>query len=436
LGGVVIFLAGLSFVIPLLKKDKVAKQVGSVGESAVEAPYTDYRGIARPREQPIVRQEGGVPEFADLPVVESDENNEGRLPEQSPLPAQPVARVSGGSGGGGGGYSGYVRPDTRTDSLRGKNILGIKGLTPTQKQYLDGTGVVAEPVVAGAAVAENPYAKYGLPPKDEYIASILAATGAGGAGGVPAGGYSGYQSSPYSVYGGQLSGGVSNYNAQNDQSGKLQFYQQGRENVGQGAWLPQAAVWQGTIFDATLLSDINTDLPGECVAIISKNIYSSLDGKHLIIPQNSRLLGTYNSSISYSQSRVQVGWHTLIRPDGYAISLGNMQATDQKGAVGLPGIINDHPFQYLKVLALISAFRVLTTELDNTAASSDNQYVQNLAADTQSVINTFSAKIIDRAMDVQPTIVIKAGTKINIVTNNTLMLPPLEPYPVSKPYHR
>jgi type IV secretion system protein VirB10 len=146
-----------------------------------------------------------------------------------------------------------------------------------------------------------------MPSKEDYTAQMLSAYGQGGT--------PGYGSS-------------SSYANQNDQSGKQQFYTAGRENAGNGVWLGPATIWQGTIFEATLTSNINTDLPGEVMAVISKNVYSSLDGKYLLVPQNSKLFGSYNSSISYSQSRVQVAWHTLIRPDGYAISLGNMAATD------------------------------------------------------------------------------------------------------------
>jgi hypothetical protein len=85
-----------------------------------------------------------------------------------------------------------------------------------------------------------------------------------------------------------------------------------------------------------------------------------------------------NSSISYSQSRVQVAWHTLIRPDGYVISLGNMADTDAQGAAGLKGLVNDHPFQYLKAIALMSVFNIISSEFENTAAGTDNQYVSSI----------------------------------------------------------
>jgi type IV secretion system protein VirB10 len=419
--GVMVFLVILSIFVPLFKPKQ--KENATEIPSAQNVQNTDYESIAKPKEESFVAVEETAifdsEEIPDIPLALD------AVTTESP-PEVPSSQISPVSTNTGGGYYASTRPNTRDDRLQSKSISGIKGLTPTQKQYADGSTIS----IAQVPEQNNPYAQFSLPTKDQYMQQMLALSGQ-------------TQQNTRTVaptYGGQAGAGYgmqNNYITQNDQSGKMQFYQNGRENAGQGQWLPQASIWQGTIFEATLLSDINTDLPGEAVAVISKNVYSSLDGKYMLIPQNSRLFGTYNSSISYSQSRIQVGWHTLIRPDGYAINLGNMQATDARGAAGLPGIINDHPFQYLKALGLISAFRILGTELTNsTAAYQDNQYVQNLAADTQNIVNQFGSKIIDRALDVQPTIVIRAGTKINIAVNSTLLLPPLEPYPVNEPYHR
>lgn len=177
-------------------------------------------------------------------------------------------------------------------------------------------------------------------------------------------------------------------------------------------------------------------MPGEITARVAKNVYSSQDGRFLLIPQNSVLYGSYNSSISYAQKRVQVGWHTLIRPDGYQINLGNMNATDAKGASGLKGFVNDHPFAYLKAIGLMSVFSIINSEFQNSMGDTNNEYVQNVMANTQQVTNELGEKLIDRAMNVQPTIKIKSGTKINIVASQNLQLPPCEEIPVTEHYRK
>jgi type IV secretion system protein VirB10 len=405
LGVMVIFVIITLFVLPMAGKKKKADS-RLPGKTPVTA--VDYSSL--------VPKKKGEPE--DIKTIEENFMDDDEIMQslppvnpdyqyRAPEPEKPAPPNTSGSA------TAPERPNTRNDRLQAKSISGIKGITPTQKQYVSGSGY--QPPEAMAAAPSNPYAQFGMPPKDEYMAQMLSQYSQGTSASYQAG---------------------NNYANQNDQSGKMNFYNSGRENAGNGTWLGPYTIWQGTIFEATLTSAINTDLPGEITAVISKNVYSSLDGRYMLIPQNSKLYGSYNSSISYSQSRIQVGWHTLIRPDGYFINLGNMAATDAQGAAGLKGFINDHPFQYLKALALMSVFNIVSGEFENTASGSNNQYVQNLMADTQNVVATLGSKLIDRAMDVQPTITIKAGLKINIVANTNLALPPIEPYEVSMPYHR
>lgn len=396
-GILVIFIIFSMFITPLLKKKQQAK-TKKPDMTAVTA--VDYSALIPKKAKEPIPADSDDDEIIlqNLPPV--DPAYQYVPPPETPPPVMAT----------GGGYS--DRPDTRGDHLQSKSISGIKGITPSQRQYLSATGGPYQ----GAAppMQDNPYAQFGMPTKEDYTAQMLAQ-------------YS--QTAP-------SFNAMNSYSNQNDQSGKMNFYNSGRENAGNGVWLGPATIWQGTIFEATLTSNINTDLPGEVTALIAKNVYSSLDGRYLLIPQNSRLFGSYNSSISYSQSRVQVGWHTLIRPDGYAINLGNMIATDAQGAAGLKGFINDHPFQYLKALGLMTAFNIISGEFENTATGTDNLYVQNIMADSQSIVRTLGSKLIDRAMDVQPTITIKAGLKINIVANTNLALPPLKPYDVTMPYHK
>ena len=159
-------------------------------------------------------------------------------------------------------------------------------------------------------------------------------------------------------------------------------------------------------------------------------------GRYLLIPQNSILYGKYNSSISYAQSRAQIVWERLIRPDGYALDLGGQNASDAKGASGVKGFINDHPLAYVKAILLMSVFSAVNTEFTGVGKYTDNQYAQNAAANAQQITAQLGEKLIDRAMNVQPTIKIPAGKKINIITNQTFSLPPVPMVPVTQRYIR
>lgn len=309
-------------------------------------------------------------------------------------------------GGQAGGYTVEV-PDTRNDRLQGKTISGIKGLTSTQESYATNYEIQKEmnskEAASNTRVTGSSSMRNSLDP-DKYSSQLLSSLN------------------------------TNSYESQNDQKGKSSFYNQNRGTGGSGLWLGLNTIWQGTIFNVVLTSEINTDLPGEVTGRVSKNVYSSQDGRFLLIPQNSVLIGNYNSSISYSQSRAQVIWHTLIRPDGYQINLGAMNGTDTKGAAGLKGFVNDHPMAYVKAILLMSTFSIINGEFQASQKNTNNQYVQNIAANSQEMVNKLGEKLIDRAMDVQPTIVIKAGTEVNVVVNQNLTLPEYKKPEITQKY--
>ena len=201
-------------------------------------------------------------------------------------------------------------------------------------------------------------------------------------------------------------------------------------------WNSILSLWKGTIISAVLDTSINTDLPGQVMAHVNKNVYSSQDGKYLLIPQGSRLYGEYNSNISYGQSQVQVVWNTLIRTDGLEINLGSMNGIDAYGVSGYKGFKTEHPFEYVKAMGLIAMFSIIDTGVNRSIDTANNTYAQNVMADVYSSGKKLGDKIVDRAMDIQPTIKIKSGTEVALITNLTIDIPPMENIPVTEKYVR
>jgi len=229
---------------------------------------------------------------------------------------------------------------------------------------------------------------------------------------------------------------ASSYKMQNDQRGKEEFMNRAKGEGGKYQWNSEFSLWKGTVISAVLDTGINTDLPGVVKATVTTNVYSSNNGKYLLIPQGSQLIAEYNSSISYGQNRVQVAWNTLIRPDGLEIDLGNLNGVDAYGASGYKGFRTEHPFEYAKAIGLIAVFSILDTKANNMIGNSSNQYAQNALSDAYKTTKTLTDKIVDRALDVQPTIKIPAGKEIKLITNITMDIPPLDPYPVEQRYIR
>lgn len=225
------------------------------------------------------------------------------------------------------------------------------------------------------------------------------------------------------------------YEQQNNQSNKQQFAE---KNAGQTSfqWNSDYSLWKGTVITGVLDTGVNTDLPGQIMAHVTKNVYSSKDGTYLLIPQGSRLYGEYNSLVSYGQVRIQVVWNTLIRPDGLELSLGTMTGIDKYGYSGYKGYKTEHPFEFAKAMGLIAMFSIFDTKMANTIDTQNNQYAQNALSSAYSEAKQMSNKILERAMDIQPTIKIKAGTEINLITNLTIDLPPVEDHEVTQKYVR
>lgn len=229
---------------------------------------------------------------------------------------------------------------------------------------------------------------------------------------------------------------ASSYERQNNQSGKEEFMNRNTDNAGSYQWNSDYTLWKGTVIPAVLDIGVNTDLPGFVTATVTTNVYSSNNGRYLLIPQGSRLFAEYNSSVSYGQNRIQVAWNTLIRPDGLEINLGSVPGVDAQGYAGYKAWKTEHPFEYAKAIGLIALFSIIDTKAANTIKAQNNTYAQNALSDAYSTAQKLNEKIIDRALDIQATLRKKSGEEVKLITNITMELPPIEPYPVEQKYVR
>ncbi|KMZ13570.1 Conjugative transfer protein TrbI [Candidatus Burkholderia humilis] len=101
-------------------------------------------------------------------------------------------------------------------------------------------------------------------------------------------------------------------------------------------------VMAGTVIAAALVTGIKSDVPGDVIATVTEPIYDTATGQYLLIPQDARLFGKYNSQASYGQSRVQVVWNRIILPDTSSITLDNLAGADPAGYAGLEDGVDWH----------------------------------------------------------------------------------------------
>jgi type IV secretion system protein VirB10 len=234
----------------------------------------------------------------------------------------------------------------------------------------------------------------------------------------------------------QLSYGADPYAAQNAQDNKQEFYSGGSGGaIDSGGFLQDNALWIGTIIPGILETGINTDLPGDIVARVTQNVYDSRTGRNILIPQGTIMAARYNSSVSYAQKRVQIAWDVMVRPDGFMVELGGMNAVDPLGFSGQEAEYHENWFEYLKAAGIIALFSVANARMTEEAAKyASSETAGAVAQSSSEFVNQLGGNFVSRAMNIQPTLTVDGGTLINIMLNKTIYLPPLDDFPVSKKY--
>ena len=177
----------------------------------------------------------------------------------------------------------------------------------------------------------------------------------------------------------------------------------------------------GDFIPATLQTGINSDLPSKViVAVVSENVRDTISGKHILIPQGTRVVGTYDSSVTFGQERLLVIWQRLIFPDGKSIGLDNMQGVDLSGKAGITGEIDNHFGTLLKGVVLSS----IMGSAGAIVTDRKNDWRGAAAEGAGEQIVTIGDRFADRALSRQPTINIEAGTRLNIMVHSDLILEP------------
>lgn len=182
-------------------------------------------------------------------------------------------------------------------------------------------------------------------------------------------------------------------------------------------WTLQA----GSVIAASLITGLNSDLPGIVTAQVTENAYDSVTGRTLLLPQGSRLIGSYDSVVAFGQSRALVVWQRIILPDGSSIRIDNVPASDTEGYAGLADRIDRHTWQLLKGVALSTLLGV-GTELG--WGSSESDLVRAIRESTQQAGSRAGDQLVARNLDVQPTLKVRPGWPLRVVVHKDIVLRP------------
>jgi len=223
--------------------------------------------------------------------------------------------------------------------------------------------------------------------------------------------------------------------AQNLQREKLEFMRNAslgaEEEILQHRVRPSLTPYEvkaGSLLPAVLVTQANSDLPGQLIAQVRENVFDSATGRHLLVPQGTRAIGVYDSLVAFGQERVLVAWQRLIFPDGSSLNLGSMPGTDAAGAAGFHDRVDQ---DYLRIfggailLSAISAgLQISQGTFGSGSQTTDTRDLREiLAAALGQNLGELGTEIARRNMNVQPTLEVRPGYRFNIAVMKDLILP-------------
>lgn len=188
-------------------------------------------------------------------------------------------------------------------------------------------------------------------------------------------------------------------------------------------------ILQGSVIPATLTTAIQSDLPGQITAIVSRNVYDSESGNYMLVPAGARLVGYYSDKIIAGQTRVGVDWTRLIFPNGSSITLDAMPGTDGSGQAGLHDEVNFHTWEIFRNALMMSAIQVGVAMSQpgygNSNGENGNNESASQLAESQ-MATTFGqteAQIMQKYINIAPTLNIRSGYQLNVEVTRDIVFP-------------
>jgi type IV secretory pathway VirB10-like protein len=178
----------------------------------------------------------------------------------------------------------------------------------------------------------------------------------------------------------------------------------------------------GTVIPGALLTAINSDLPGDIAAQVTRDVFDSRTQRTLLIPRGAKLIGTYDNQVVAGQGRLLVAWTRLILPNGYSMTLPGLALKDPEGRTGARDRVDHHydrVFGHALLLSAIGAGAQLSQARQQSifAAPSAGQVAAGAVGQE---LSNVALEILRRGMDVPPTITIRQGQPFVVFLNGDL----------------
>lgn len=179
-------------------------------------------------------------------------------------------------------------------------------------------------------------------------------------------------------------------------------------------------VQAGAVIPAALITGIRSDLPGQITAQVTQHIYDSPTGNLLLIPQGTRIVGQYSNDVGFGQRRVLLVWNRMIFPNGRSIVLERQPGADTQGYAGLEDAVDYHWGGLLRAAGLSTLLSV-GVEL---ASDDEDRLIRALQNGSQDTLNQAGQQIIQRQLQIAPTLTIRPGYPVRVIVTRDLVLEP------------
>jgi type IV secretory pathway VirB10-like protein len=194
-------------------------------------------------------------------------------------------------------------------------------------------------------------------------------------------------------------------------------------------------IYEGLTLDTVLMNRLDGDAVGPVKVLVSNPVYSH-DHQHVLIPEGTIVLGEarkIGAAGFGQQRRISVAFHRLLMPDGYSVDLDQFHGLDQIGEEGLKDQVNNH---YLQIFGTSIALGVIAgaaqiSQGGSNLTSSGSQSFTNGAA---SSVSQSATTILDRFIQIPPTITIREGHRVKVYFTQDMLLPAYENHRIAQSF--
>lgn len=183
----------------------------------------------------------------------------------------------------------------------------------------------------------------------------------------------------------------------------------------------------GAVIPAALLTGVDTARAGPVVAMVTQNVFDTVSGRHLLVPQGTRLIGRHEGESAYGDRRAFLSWDRLILPNGKSLILAGEPGVDAQGAVGVRGQVD----RRLLPLLVGTLFAGAVTTLGQIARDDDRRGSGGLLGDVGDAAAIEGAQVggrlVDRELEVRPVIRLNPGSPVRVMITRDLILEPYQP---------